>query len=1293
MEQDDRTKCQSAVDKYVEFAKKYGSRVQIKHALEVLLPSSPVYDYLEGRVPQPAITYKKLAEIVEVEEKERINKEIGQRRTRLGARIDQVTLDVKREILGASELESIYQCIINWSNEDEVRRDFEEKLFQHAYDTLGTLPPDAKGPKLQQVKKLAEGIVILKHPFLLAWSVFLEWNDIEELSQLDKNVLRDFAENFPTIGLGQVLQGYLGSEISLFKATSLPSEDPEQEDQDTPMSADDRLLLMTEGFGDCGNSILSHRIMSEYFLYLQEYESSASVARKGQATISAQSKTSGLLFSNSLDAINLTLGTALVQYQAPRHHPEAKYLFEEILKHNPINTNALMGIGLISEEQEDYAGAVDFLNRALERSSDPKIKIEAAWCKALNGDGEIALAELEACLPEIEGIDTISRSLRSQALYRIGMCEWNLDSSKVARKDRKGAYARFIAALQVDPNFAPAYTILGTYYVDYAKDRKRARKCFQKAFELSPAEVEAAERLARSFADSKEWDLVEVVAQRVIDSGKVRPAPGSKKKGVSWPFAALGIVQLNNQDHSKSIVSFQTALRISPEDYYSWLGLGESYHNAGRYIAALRAFEQAQKIEEQNQNVSSNDHWFSTYMLANVKRELGIYTEAISNFEEVLRKKPTEIGVATNLLQTLVESSWRNIELGYYGRAAENAKRAIGIAKDLVEHSSGSFNLWKALGDACSIFCSIETEVASFPITEVAGLLKKHVADEACALLEDMDGVGRRSLEIFVKPSDESSPKPIIYASMLAFKQAIYVSSHDRNAQAVAWYNLGWIEYKSNQWTSKDFPTHSEGKIPRHLNASVQCFKRAIELESGNAEFWNSLGVVTTDLSPGVSQHAFVRSLHLNDKNARTWTNLGIFYLIHDDIHLAGEAFTRAQSADPEYSHAWLGQGLIASLTGEPKEAQKIFVHAFDIADSSNPTINRHYAMSMFDAALSSVAPVSNATNNLLPLFSLHQIQYQAMNDLPFQHLSALFAERTGDFTEAIENLTSLCEKLEAEYEQSESPATLAKFAQAEADLARAQLAEQDFASASSSAETSLDLSEDQEEKSAARTKARLSAHLTAGLASYHQGEVDKAISMFQSALSEMPQDPDIICMLAQVLWAKGGEEAQNLAREQLLDCIEKHPGHFDATTLLGTIAVLDQDSDTLEAVHADLQDLRVSEALGQQERLRIDQLLSAMALTNPAGGDDEVATLSEARTAVMIAPSQPHGWTQLADLVEEAYPAEMAVLMARKAVPPLGVLDAEGLGKSYAGTGRLDDAQRAIMLAPWALEGWQVLV
>ena len=53
---------------------------------------------------------------------------------------------------------------------------------------------------------------------------------------------------------------------------------------------------------------------------------------------------------------------------------------------------------------------------------------------------------------------------------------------------------------------------------------------FQKAFDLSGSEIVAAERLARSYADQADWDLVEIIAQRVVDSGKARPAPGFEKE-------------------------------------------------------------------------------------------------------------------------------------------------------------------------------------------------------------------------------------------------------------------------------------------------------------------------------------------------------------------------------------------------------------------------------------------------------------------------------------------------------------------------------------------------------------------------------------------------------------------------------------------------------------------------------------------------------------------------------------------------------------------------------------------
>lgn len=110
-----------------------------------------------------------------------------------------------------------------------------------------------------------------------------------------------------------------------------------------------------------------------------------------------------------------------------------------------------------------------------------------------------------------------------------------------SRSDRKGPYSYFISALQKNQNFAPAYTSLGIFYADIMVDTARANKCFQKAFEISAGEVEAAERLARSFAESREWELVEIIARRVVDADKQRSDPG---KNVSWPQSAIGVVEL-----------------------------------------------------------------------------------------------------------------------------------------------------------------------------------------------------------------------------------------------------------------------------------------------------------------------------------------------------------------------------------------------------------------------------------------------------------------------------------------------------------------------------------------------------------------------------------------------------------------------------------------------------------------------------------------------------------------------------------------------------------------------------
>lgn len=79
----------------------------MKQALNILLPTSSLYDFLEGVIPRSDQTYLKLAEMIETEEKEYINKEIGNRRSRLGAVYGRVKTEVEREVWGASPVRAV----------------------------------------------------------------------------------------------------------------------------------------------------------------------------------------------------------------------------------------------------------------------------------------------------------------------------------------------------------------------------------------------------------------------------------------------------------------------------------------------------------------------------------------------------------------------------------------------------------------------------------------------------------------------------------------------------------------------------------------------------------------------------------------------------------------------------------------------------------------------------------------------------------------------------------------------------------------------------------------------------------------------------------------------------------------------------------------------------------------------------------------------------------------------------------------------------------------------------------
>lgn len=1405
---EDMYKCQVVVDTFVDFARAKAEGKQLVEALGILLPDSPIYPILSGRIQPPATTYTAIAKILEVDEGKRINTLIGERRTRLGARLVEVTAEVKRDIFAESQLTDIYGELINWTNDDELRRSYEEKLLSYRVERLAAFVGDRKAQELEEVRKLAKGMVIIKHPFQLAWDVTMDWEDHADIGDWDVALLWEYYSFFPTSGLGKALGGFLTSELSPFSQKA-PAEDESEPQPETsekngheaksteeagtepdekaekaekavvtslhenlPKTDEDRLALLLSGIAQA-KCLLAYRMAGIWYQHSEDFLDNIELMRKALKYLDVRRSDTGLSLQSTEDALTVYLATALLYYQRPRNQPEAKQLFERVLSHNAKSTPALVGVGLIDEEELDYDSAVSFLEQALERDgSDLRVRSEAAWVRSLRGEHAYATEELEACirlLVEEEGLP--GKKLLALTQYRLGVCLWQLDTSKAARRSRNGAYKHFLNALKNDLHLAPAYTSLGVYYADYAKDGKRAYKCFMKALELSAAELEAGRRLVQRFADKRDWESIELVAQRVVESGQATPAWGSKKKAHSWPFAALGTAQLHKKEYNKAMMSFRMATRLDPTDHHSFVALAETYLRVRMHYSAVRAIEQARRTEVRRTEVrrtevrrteeAADDDWFTEYLLANVYRGVGEFDQAMGLYEAVLQRRPGEAGVLIALMHAMVESADSCVKRGLFGEATSRAADTLALAARVAAtRTAETSGFWTAVASACAVFSTVQGRVGDFPVALcrrlIAGLQdgggedggeddaqQQAAAAAAYSFLQDVDGVdtGVVAASGIFADSEKAGVDltRCLHATILAFKRALHVtSSSDGHMQAAAHYNLGWAEYRAHSC----LPAAIRSGLNGYLRAAIRCFKRAIELEAGNRRFWNALGVATSAVHPPIAQHALARSLYLGRGSraaAAVWANYGTLALVHGDVELANRAFAEGQSGDPDNAASWLGQGLVALAYGEADEARSLAMHAMDLSDASSLAARQQYAISVFDRLVvataadepTSTAAATSTTDLVRPLIGLEQARRLRPHELAYSHLFALFRERIDDADGVVDLLEGVCAELEADFEATESAASLRRFAVAKADVARAYVALGAYDKAVACGELVLQLVEVEDEdgnddddvsaealSAPERAKIRLSAHLSNGLARFFGGDVDEAQADFEAVLGggeegggtqKQKQNPDVTCLFAQVLWASGTDEGRQRAQDELFAVIETDPDHVQAVLLLGAMAVLGGDDESAEAVVAELSEMQtrsdaaaVARTTSESDQAQIGNVLQALA----SPGDDGHGRRHQAQRDIMLRPQLPHGWANLAedetrdgdddddDDVDDGldFASDMALRLTRNLVPPRGSLGPEDLARACVGTRRAADAQVSIVVAPWLGDGWKGL-
>ncbi|KAL5507335.1 SKI3 [Sanghuangporus vaninii] len=1322
----DATKCAEQLQKLVELRRTRGSRKELADVLCLLLPNSPYYSILSTLPPpdptaptatttfaaQTAIhnslpTLQEIISLTETEEETVLVREIEKRRMRLDsahASPEELRKQIGLGIWSMSKLPDFYSEIINHPNtSDELRRETEAKLLRYKHRHRCALPLSGAEGKIKtklgiEVQEMIDGAVLLNIPDEFAWSLYIEGKDVDSINSYGIDLLRRYTDLFPNSVLAQAIRGYfLFNSIPLHEKTGEEDEGEAVEESEDQVDNLDPYDLVLEAAAGLPDSVLAHRILCDIYIAEEDYQNCIAASEKGLQLVRRHEIDTGIDLVQVRKAFNVSLATGLVHLFPPKHHSRAIRVLDEVLSLDPNNVPCLMGRGYVLEAAGKWNEAADlFLKVASQLRDDVDVGLVAreqyAWCLIEKEQPELetAIAELQSVLDQIEALDGYEER-KARLWWRLGQCYWRLEAEK-----KETAYRHFITSLKRSPSFAPAFTSLGIYYLENASplDPARAAKCFQKAFELDAREVEAAQRLAHSFAEEREWDLVEVVARRTIEGeGGLGGGLDSDEATVitkykptnAWAWKALGVVELNRRNYPLAIRAFQIALRSHENDTISWLRLGEAYMKAGRYAAALKALHRVHELEP--------EEWLCTYLLGEVQRQTGQLPIAIAAFTEVLEKVPHEMTVLLSLAETHLAQGRLELSRGYLSRSSASFLSAITVSLDLADSSPGFRRLaLKTIADSLMAL----SDFSEFSDPDMAAkTLSRTEALYAEGDDERISGIIQHPL--LADPS-MANAFAALQLAVVTYNLRLSLFAKDEEGIGSAWYDLGVSISRLASVTQSQAKKEKVGKV------AIEFVRTALSADPEKSQFWNAFGNLNFVTRPMIAQHSYIRALESNPKDASVWTNLGLLYLHNGDLELANETFSKAQTLDPDFTLAWVGQGLVASANNREEDANALFGHAVGLT-ADLPAADVEYAYRTF-SELPMLANRSHTSfQDVLfpPFFSLDRYCRRRADDPSALHLFGLVCERLHLYDLAVEVTSRAIRQLESAYEETEDPTIERRYAIANANLGRMLLAKGDFEASIEAFETAFGLLPT-EDSDTSTVSLRSLCHFGHGIASFHSGNLEKALVMFESAQEIASANQlvrgQVTVLLAKTMWKIGTDEFREVAKEQLLDCIQNDPENLAAVVALAAMGLLTSDEALIDAALSEILVLPLDERHTRDPERNVEDLL-----TNHYIAEGNITkALSVVQGAVHTEPSYIGSRKELASLsLCQGQPEIAQALLSRLLDSPdvyridgaheslrlLAIASVTSVNKYMTASDARKVAQKAVMLAPWDEKNW----
>lgn len=881
--------------------------------------------------------------------------------------------------------------------------------------------------------------------------------------------------------------------------------------------------------------------------------------------------------------------------------------------------------------------------------------VELNWCLIKLGEISIGRKGLQGALSLIKGTDVHSAETRA-IIY------WRISRSFNKEKNFEEEFNSLILSLKESKNFAPSYTSLGVLYEDQYNDKGRAQKCFYKAFELDVGEIVSARYLVADLTKNNEWEIAEVLSKRIVTTERSRRMLFDEEKGGegeqdrSWPYRVLGCAALNRQEDDKAVEWFQTALRMKSMDVQCWIGLGEAYHNCGRFDAAAKVLKHTLTLA----NDDPLSTWVVQYMLGVVLSEMGSFESAENHLTTAIELKPGEECVVHALYECMINNATNLVLGGFISRAVDMNTRTVDLILEGANINKTSQMLWKDLGDCIRIFNIIkEREVPSDKLIKIIKSVEIDHSNIFMEELREIDQINDDHIEVV-------GSLLVSTLGILSAKAAIYVlpAKSNKLMRSMCYYNLG-LAYLEGYKNCEDKTTFRD--------CSIKALKKAIQLEGSNATYWVTLGNAFASTNPQISQHCFIKATALESRDADIWTNLAALYLRYGDHQLAEEAFLRALSVAPQQPQSWLGHALLAQSSGKKEDAFKLFNHAYILANGKSSLAQLLYGLSIITKRLHSGVDqrdIQASQEYSVANFAMNNYLKYSPKDEVGLSIAMIISERCKDYAKGIEIGNTLISILKEKYETDESEVTLLAFARAMTLVARMYLGVGEFDKALDSASFGLTVvGADDEESEVVEeyTSLVLSARITVGLCFFFNDQFDDALDQLRIILAQKSDSQRLVTLIAQILYSYNTEETKQAAIDQLFNFIEENGSSLLVVLTLGAISVVDNLDDYLGAIKEELQGLSLSELIGDSIRI-VPQLISEINKRISNGGSDDYTWQ---RNAVLF-PQDYHVWSKLN--------SEMAVKVAELNDTKLNAGDTS---MAYFETGKLRSIQRSLLINP----------